>query len=453
MIAALNESPWVYIFGPFQLDPTRGLLSVGSEIVPLPRRLFEILLALIRANGALVSREALYSHIWPEGGVPVNNLSQHVYMLRRILGERAEDRRYIETVHDRGFRFIAPVAVARPARGSEPPSERYDLKEEPVPSLDVFRGYSRGYKLLEYATATNLRSAIENFEKALGIDPRYVPALVGTAKARLLLSQNGYCAGRDEFPKAKDAIIRALQIAPACAPAHAVLSNIILFCDWNWREAKRELDTALKLNSESACVRASAVWLYAWAGQPAQAITEIQRAIMIEPASPGLQLMLGRVLVDSGDYTNAIKHLSDLIETDPELASTSRRYRAEALLLNGQSPDAILDLLLLPQDRAEDLASRLPLLARAYADNGDNEKAREVYDVLVGMAHTDRVAYSNLVPVALGLGLRSHALDHFDKALKRREPMLPLLRHSPWLSSIRRSDLYRSLLSVLGPIS
>ncbi len=49
--ALFADSPWVYVFGPFRLDPARGLLTYGSEIVPLPRRLFELLQALIEANG------------------------------------------------------------------------------------------------------------------------------------------------------------------------------------------------------------------------------------------------------------------------------------------------------------------------------------------------------------------------------------------------------------------
>jgi len=91
----------------------------------------------------------------------------------------------------------------------------------------------------------------------------------------------------------------------------------------------------------------------------------------------------------------------------------------------------------------------LPLLALAYAKNGDLEKAHDVYDVLVAMQKTDYVPAGTLVPVALAVGRRGHAVEHFEKALARREPALPLLRFSPWLTSIRQSDVFKALLAEM----
>ena len=429
------------------------MLLYGTEVVPLAYRLFELLLALVRANGCIVSREALYALIWPEGGVADSSLSQHIYMLRRALGERAGDRLYIATIHDRGFRFVAPIGIEeggeslhRLSEGQEP------LEEATTPSLAVIHDYSRAFRSLEYATACHLSAAVRYFESSLRNDPNYVPSFVGLGSAHLLLAQCGYAPGHNEFPKAKDAVIAALQLDPRCAAAHAVLSNVILFCDWNWRDAKRELDTAVQLDPKHGTVRASAFWAFAWIGQHDKALAEIERAVTIEPSSARLQLLLGRALIAAGDLQGAIEHLSDLMETHPDYSQTARRYRAEALLLLGRPTDAILELSLLPQDRSEDLAFRLPLLALAHAKNGDVEKAQEVYDILVAMNKTDYVPSGNLVPIALGLGRRGQALEHFEKALKEREPTLPLLRFSPWLANIRQSDLFKTLLSDVGAL-
>src|ERR1700758_5116797 len=99
-----DDSNIRYVFGAFTLDPRRGTLRYGATIVAMSDRLFQILLALVRANGATLSREELHSIIWPGGAMPDNNLSQHVYLLRKTLGERAGDRLYIMTSHGRGFR-------------------------------------------------------------------------------------------------------------------------------------------------------------------------------------------------------------------------------------------------------------------------------------------------------------------------------------------------------------
>jgi tetratricopeptide (TPR) repeat protein len=253
--------------------------------------------------------------------------------------------------------------------------------------------------------------------------------------------------GEQQFPKAKSAAIRALQLDPSSAVGHGVLSSIMLFCDWNWREAKRETDSAVRLNPESTVVRASGMWLYEWIGQPERAVIEAQRAVMSEPCSSALQMLLGKALISCGDYDGALDHFSNLIETNPEYTAQARCQRAQALILSDQPARAILDLLFLPQDRAEDLALRLPLLAQAYADDGQEEKAQQVYETLLRMANTEYVAQTNLIALALSIRLRSAALRHLENAVARREPALPLLR--PRLKQIRKSDAFKALIGAI----
>lgn len=445
-----SETPWVYVFGPFRLDPTRGLLTYGTEVVPLPERLFSLLLALIEANGTVVSRKALAIVLSPAEPVSEANLSQHVYMLRRILGERAKDRLYIMTAHNKGFRFASPVSV-EVATPEDAPSKVMDVRDDPLldGGFEAFRHYSRGSYLLERRTAGALRTAIDYFAAALAVNKNYAPALVGLARAHAYLAEYWYVPGSIAFPKAKNAVMRALQIEPSSASAHAALSNIMLFCEWDWREAKREIDAAVRLNPDSIAVCTSAVWFYECTGADDRALSEAQHALSVEPSSPGLQILLGRVLTHCGDYENAIAYLSHLIESGPEFA-IARRHRAQALILNGRPGDAVVDLLMLPQDRAEDLALRLPMLGRAYAAMGETERAKEIYTMLLEVAQTEFIVYWNLAVVAVGLGRCDEALDHLQNAVACREPSLPLLRSSHWFAPISKSARFKGLLRSVG---
>src|SRR6185437_1108578 len=133
----------IYTFGPFSLDPVRATLRCGSDDVPLSARLFTLLLKLVRADGAVVSRDELRRLIWPNGDVADNNLSQHVYMLRRLLAERAGDRVYINTEHKRGFRLVAPVRVVEPADANDGVAER-PAAPRPERILEALRHYNAG---------------------------------------------------------------------------------------------------------------------------------------------------------------------------------------------------------------------------------------------------------------------------------------------------------------------
>jgi DNA-binding winged helix-turn-helix (wHTH) protein len=94
-------------FGRFRvLLRQRKLLADGVPI-ELGTRAFELLLALLEANGSLVSKQQLLARVWPGIAVAEDNLKAHVFALRRALGE---DRDYIRTEFGRGYRLIAPVS-------------------------------------------------------------------------------------------------------------------------------------------------------------------------------------------------------------------------------------------------------------------------------------------------------------------------------------------------------
>lgn len=444
------QPPWLYVFGPFRLDHTRGLLHFGSEIVPLPGRLLQLLLTLISANGDVVDKDALAASLWPDGDATDGNLSQHMYLLRRLLGERARDRAYIMTVHGRGYRFAAPVSVVAPEEEREPHVRLEDRGEKLLQSgFEAFRHMSNGSYQLEKRRAGSLRSAIEHFEAALDIDPDYTPALIGLAKSYAFLAEYLYAPRSYTFPKAKSAIMRALKLEPSSAVAHAVLSNLMLYCDWDWKGAKRESDTAIRLNPDSIFARANAGWYYACAGERERAMEEVQRALLLDPSSPPLQVLFGRMLLHTGDYRRAIAYLTNLIDSGPEFA-VARRHRAQALILDGQPAEALVDLLLLPVDRAEDVALRLPLLGRAYADCGDVARAEEIYASLCVMAREEYVVGWNLASVAVALGKHEEALAHLEKALEEREPVLMLLRTFPWFEPISRERRFKALLRAVA---
>ncbi len=277
-----------------------------------------------------------------------------------------------------------------------------------------------------------------------------MPALIGLARAYALMAEYWYAPGSYTFPKAKAAIVRALEIDPTSAEARATLGNILLFCDWNWADAEREIETAVRLNPKSTSVYVNAAWFYLCKGSGDKPLREMQRALLIEPSSPVLQLFLARIFLHTGEYRRAIDTISNLIESGPDFA-VARRYRAQAFILNRQPAEAIADLLLLPQDRAEDIALRLPLLGRAYADCGDTERAEGIYRTLLEMARTEYVVGFNLATVAVGLGKLVEALDHLEWALKKREPALLMLRSLPWFGPIAQRARFKAVIAAIWP--
>jgi DNA-binding winged helix-turn-helix (wHTH) protein/TolB-like protein len=107
-------------FGPYRLEPDERALYRGGNLVPLPLKAVEVLLALVEGSGRILSREELFRRVWPDVVVEEGNLSRQVSMLRSALGGGPHSTQYIETVPKRGYRFVAPVLPApEPAAAEE----------------------------------------------------------------------------------------------------------------------------------------------------------------------------------------------------------------------------------------------------------------------------------------------------------------------------------------------
>src|SRR5262245_41888427 len=99
----------IYEFGPFRLDTSERLLVRHGEIVSLPPKVFDTLVALVEKNGSLIEKDELISTLWPDTFVEEATLARNISDLRKALGESSGVGKFIETVPKRGYRFTAAV--------------------------------------------------------------------------------------------------------------------------------------------------------------------------------------------------------------------------------------------------------------------------------------------------------------------------------------------------------
>jgi DNA-binding winged helix-turn-helix (wHTH) protein/Tol biopolymer transport system component len=99
-------------FGQFAFDPNSRLLRREGTEVPLPPRVLGILEVLLTRAGDVVPRQELIETVWKDAFVTDTSLAEGVSFLRQALGDDPQSPTYIQTVHRRGYRFVAPVAVS-----------------------------------------------------------------------------------------------------------------------------------------------------------------------------------------------------------------------------------------------------------------------------------------------------------------------------------------------------
>ena len=133
---SVTSTAAAYAFGRFVLRRRERLLLRDGVPVALGSRAVEVLLALVEADGALLTKGELLDRVWPDVTVEENNLQVQVMALRRAFGPDCRD--WIATVPGRGYRFTGAVAaLGDEGAVSASPGERSPEATAERPSLSV----------------------------------------------------------------------------------------------------------------------------------------------------------------------------------------------------------------------------------------------------------------------------------------------------------------------------
>ncbi|MBI3301580.1 MAG: AAA family ATPase, partial [Deltaproteobacteria bacterium] len=123
------------VFPPFRLDLANECLWCGEERISLRGKTFAVLRCLLEHPGQLVTKEALLNAVWPDTYVGESALTICIRELRQALGDNPKTPQFIETVHRRGYRFIAPLTTTQPVVSSQYPVVSRKQSENSPPQL------------------------------------------------------------------------------------------------------------------------------------------------------------------------------------------------------------------------------------------------------------------------------------------------------------------------------
>src|SRR5271156_310643 len=119
-----SEPPAGIAFGRFRVLPHRRELLADGRPIKLSGRAFDVLMALVEARGAVVSKDAVMARVWPNRIVEENNLQAQISALRAAFGA---ERALIRTVSGRGYQFTGEIRIL-----SASPDERATAAEPEV---------------------------------------------------------------------------------------------------------------------------------------------------------------------------------------------------------------------------------------------------------------------------------------------------------------------------------
>ena len=434
----------VYQFGEFVLDVAERRLSKGGEPVPLEPKAHEVLLALVRHAGQLLTKRELLDLVWPASFVEEGILAVHVSGLRKALGQSG--RHYIETVSGGGYRFNGTVKQQDP-HGGRPWLWSFGVPTvPPTTHPEVYELIGRGRSHLLKASMFEVPQAVIAFRAAIELDSTYAPGHAGLALACCAQAKLRIVAPSLAYNEARSAALRALAMDDTCADAQVALGEVLFLGEWNWTGAERSLKRALQLDPHQTEA-------YLLSGQLLEALGKLEEGLQMklkalerDPFSALVHLQISMSYWYQRRYDDAIEWASKALKLDPQHPH-AREHLAGAYLKKGDFDQHLAENIRHAEAHGVPAAALEPL-KQAHATGGRAGIVR----LFLERAASQPQAFP-AIQLALFYGEAGEmdlAFQNLEKALKNHDPALVHLAVAPQWDSLRVDPRFNQCLIRMG---
>jgi len=327
-------------------------------------------------------------------------------------------------------------------------SDKQRLSPAKPANPEAHEAYLKGLYFWNQRTVESLKMSIAYFQDAIQKDPSYALAYSGLADAYDVASDYDLLPPRDSYSNAKAAALKALELDPSLAQAHATLGDIKSAYEWDWSGAEVEFKRALELNPGYAIAHHWYAQHLTARGRHEEALAEIRRAMELDPLSPSINAFAGSALYMDRQYDKSAEQLTKIAVAEPTYAPAHyflgfTREKQEDLT------EAVKEF-----QKAVDLSggdpSYLAALAHALALSGNQHRARLICARLQKRATTEYVSSYDIALVYLGLNQKQEALNWLNRAYEEDDPNMNFLNVDPTLDEIRSDRRFQNLLQRLG---
>jgi TolB-like protein/Flp pilus assembly protein TadD len=309
--------------------------------------------------------------------------------------------------------------------------------------------YLRGRYSAQKRDPESLRVALEYFEQAIELDPRYALAHAGAGEAWAIrgFEEFGDLPPSEAMPRALAAVKRALELDAELAEAHLYRGVIALTYEYDPAEAAARLSRALALAPLQPYTHIWYGLLLTASGRYEEALARMREAERLDPVGVGTQWAVGRGLLWAGRVEEALQRFKVVMEMNPH--SLAAAWVARAHLLTGR-PDlalAAVEAAIIPLGRQPLL---LESLGNGLAMMGRQDEARQVIAELEVLGRTRHVSTMHAASIHGRLGDQDAAFRCLEEAARQRSGYLVFARSWAGLDRVRETPRFRELMQRVG---
>ena len=336
---------------------------------------------------------------------------------------------------------IAQTLTHRVAKTAEP------LVTSRTSRSEAYSLYLEGRYLWNKRPGDVVWQAIDRFERAISIDPRFAPAHAALAGVYGTLGswEYGILPPAEALARAKRAAARALDLDPQLAAGHTAVGYATLHFDWNAEKACRELDQAIALNPAWVDAHHWRSHALCAAGRFHESMDACRRVVELDPVNPLMHAHVAWHHYMAGEYAEALSQAEKVVRMEPSF-HWGRLFAGWALERLGRGREAVDAL-----EEATRASSNNPVmlagLGHALAANHDRRAARRVIQDLERLRGGKGLFAYEIGVIHAALGLTDAAFDWLTRAVQERSGWIVYLPRDPRLDALHGDPRLTTLLA------
>lgn len=304
---------------------------------------------------------------------------------------------------------------------------------------EAYQLYLKGNFYRSKYTEESYQKAIEYYQKALELDPNYPLAYFGIAAA-YDYANDWYLPPKEAVPKAKAALMKALELDDSLAEAHFLLGKIVFWYDWDWSAAEREWKRANELDPTYPATYPPYL---ATVGRFDEAIRTQESLLSKVPLDLNMNMDLAAILLQAGQTDRSIEQTRKALEIDPNFWWAYQNLGL-AYARKKQYPEAIAAL---EKARSVDTGAwSLAYLGAVYGITGNAVQAKRAVEELKEISKTRHVSPYSFGLIYSGLNDKDQAFEWLDRAYEARSFGMTLLKVETVLENLRSDPRFKDLL-------
>ena len=327
--------------------------------------------------------------------------------------------------------------------------EKENIAKNLTENTEAYELYLRGRF---YLNKRLLFQSLEQFKKAVELDPGFAKAHAGLADAYIIIGFYNFLPAKEVMPKAKHEADEALRLDDSLCEPYCSLGLYFMSFEWNWQEAKKNFIRSLQLNPRYTQTH---IWFghyyLTWVeGKFQEGEKHLQTAIELEPFSSIGYITEYVVLLTAGKLEEAFEHARKGIEMDPD-SLIAIRIMGIAYLYRKQYEKASEYLQLASKLSNRAVFNQVDLI-NLYTTKDNFKQAEGIMEELRSRLNEGKYVSPCIMSFAAGfLGNIDEAMNWLEKAYDQQDAYLCILKYYPFVpGKLRQDDRFQSFLDKMN---